>query len=109
MINGVQSKHQIWQQRIERNIHAQIAKLDRDTLGNIYHVSEFCDDIQRHMQATEHLTQPDSCYINLQQEIDEKIRSVLVDWIISVHAKFKLWPDTLYLTINLIDRYLGKF
>jgi G2/mitotic-specific cyclin-B, other len=48
-------------------------------------------------------------YINMQEEINEKIRSVLVDWIISVHLKFKLWPETLYLTINLIDRYLSIY
>ena len=37
------------------------------------------------------------------------MRAILVDWLIGVHAKFKLLPETLYLTINLIDRYFGKF
>ena len=37
------------------------------------------------------------------------MRAILVDWIISVHAKFKLLPETLYLTINLIDRYFCIF
>jgi len=37
------------------------------------------------------------------------VRAILVDWIISVHAKFKLLPETLYLTINLIDRYFSMF
>jgi Cyclin, N-terminal domain len=33
---------------------------------------------------------------------------VLVDWLVEVDLKFKLVPETLYLTINLIDRYITK-
>ena len=44
-----------------------------------------------------------------QKDINENVRAILVDWIISVHAKFKLLPETLYLTINLIDRYFARF
>lgn len=34
------------------------------------------------------------------------MRAILVDWLVEVHLKFKLVPETLYLTVNLIDRYL---
>ena len=43
-----------------------------------------------------------------QSDINESMRAILVDWIIDVHAKFKLLPETLFLTVNLIDRYLTK-
>jgi hypothetical protein len=33
------------------------------------------------------------------------MRRILVDWLIDVHMKFKLLPETLFLTINLVDRY----
>jgi G2/mitotic-specific cyclin-B, other len=36
------------------------------------------------------------------------MRAILVDWLIEVHLKFKLLPETLYITINVIDRYLEK-
>ena len=35
------------------------------------------------------------------------MRSILVDWLVEVHLKFKLVPETLYLTVNIIDRYLS--
>lgn len=35
------------------------------------------------------------------------MRAILVDWIIEVHLKFKLLPETLFVTVNLIDRYLS--
>mgnify|MGYP001249704295 CR=1 FL=1 len=44
-----------------------------------------------------------------QKDINENVRAILVDWIISVHAKFKLLPETLYITINMIDRYFSIF
>jgi cyclin B len=36
------------------------------------------------------------------------MRAILVDWLVDVHAKFKLVNETLFLTINLIDRFLEK-
>lgn len=40
--------------------------------------------------------------------IHPKMRAILVDWLVDVHLKFKLVPETLFLTVNLIDRYLSK-
>lgn len=42
-----------------------------------------------------------------QQDLNNKMRSILVDWLVEVHFKFKLQTATLYLCINLIDRYLN--
>lgn len=42
-----------------------------------------------------------------QDDITEKMRSILVDWLIDVHAKFKLEANTLFMTINVIDRFLS--
>ena len=41
-----------------------------------------------------------------QKDVNEKMRAILVDWLIEVHHKFKLVPETMYTTVNLIDRYL---
>ena len=43
-----------------------------------------------------------------QIDINEKMRGILVDWLIEVHLRFNLMPETLFLTINIIDRYLEK-
>lgn len=44
--------------------------------------------------------------MNCQAELDETMRAVLVDWIIDVHDRWELSEDTLFLCVNLIDRYL---
>ena len=41
-----------------------------------------------------------------QGEINDKMRAILIDWLIEVHLKFKLQPETLFITITIIDRYL---
>jgi len=43
----------------------------------------------------------------IQNEINEKMRAILIDWLVDVHLKFKLLEETLYITVNLIDRYLS--
>jgi cyclin B len=43
-----------------------------------------------------------------QTDINEKMRTILINWIIEVHFKFHLLSETLFICINLIDRYLSK-
>ncbi|WOG97715.1 hypothetical protein DCAR_0417056 [Daucus carota subsp. sativus] len=46
-------------------------------------------------------------YMTGQYDINERMRRILIDWLIEVHDKFNLRPETLYLTVNLIDRFLA--
>jgi len=43
-----------------------------------------------------------------QGDINEKMRAILIDWLVDVHLKFNLVNETLFLTVNLIDRYLEQ-
>ena len=36
------------------------------------------------------------------------MRAILVDWLVEVHEKFQCYPETLFLSINLMDRFLAK-
>ena len=56
------------------------------------------------------MKQEDGCvhdYMGSQPDINAKMRSILVDWLIEVHRKFELMPETLYLTLNIVDRFLS--
>ena len=46
--------------------------------------------------------------ISIQTDIKDTMRCILIDWIISLQNKFFMKNNTLFLTINLIDRYLSK-
>jgi cyclin B len=43
-----------------------------------------------------------------QVDVNEKMRAILIDWLIEVHLKFKLMPETMYVTVNVLDRFLAK-
>ena len=57
-------------------------KYDKKTLGNVYHVSEYCDSIQKNMLKTETIWGINPDYMEQQERIMENVRSTLVDWII---------------------------
>lgn len=71
-------------------------------------VTAYVQDMYCHFREKEAATSVRPLYMENQPHINERMRSILVDWLVEVHLKFKLVPETLYLTINLIDRYLTK-
>lgn len=42
-----------------------------------------------------------------QKDVTPHMRAILVDWLVEVHLKFKLMPETLFLAVWLMDRYLA--
>ena len=81
---------------------------DVKTAENSLECSEYATEIFTHLKNTEleYIAKPG--YMKNQNDINEKMRAILIDWLVEVHLKFKLYPETLYLTVNLIDRYLEK-
>lgn len=49
---------------------------------------------------------PDN-FMTQKTEVTEKMRAYLVDWLAELHYKFKMWAETLYVTIGIIDRFLA--
>ncbi|ODQ54349.1 A/B/D/E cyclin [Saitoella complicata NRRL Y-17804] len=70
-------------------------------------VSEYSDEIFSYMKDLEMKMLPNPRYMEHQTEIEWHMRAVLVDWLVQVHARFRLLPETLYLCINYVDRFLS--
>lgn len=43
-----------------------------------------------------------------QGEVTWKMRGILVDWLVEIHTKFRLLPETIFLATNIIDRLLSQ-
>ncbi|KAJ8461177.1 hypothetical protein OPV22_034103 [Ensete ventricosum] len=69
-------------------------------------VVDYVEDIYKFYKSAEHHCRPHD-YMDSQVEINAKMRAILADWLIEVHHKFELAPETLYLTFYIIDRYLS--
>jgi cyclin B len=70
-------------------------------------VREYIDDILLEMKNTQYENHPSPKYLSNQNDINQKMRGILIDWLVEVHLKVNLLPETLFISVNLIDRYLS--
>lgn len=87
---------------------SEAAPVDRQNISNPFMVAEYAQHISEELLRVEKESLPSPNYMSHQTDINFNMRAILVDWIIEVHLKFKLLPETLFITINLIDRYLSQ-
>ena len=76
-------------------------------MGNPLLATTYVNEMYDNFAVLEKEIQVNSNYMkDVQGHISEKMRAILVDWMVEVHIKFKQVPETLYLTVQLIDRFL---
>ncbi len=51
---------------------------------------------------------PNPDYMTGQTEIDWSMRQTLVDWLLQVHLRYHMLPETLWIAVNIVDRFLTK-
>ncbi|KAF4969369.1 hypothetical protein FSARC_3395 [Fusarium sarcochroum] len=79
-----------------------------EELWDVSMVAEYGDEIFEYMRELEIKMLPNPHYMDIQTEIQWSMRSVLMDWLVQVHNRFGLLPETLFLTVNYIDRFLSS-
>ncbi|KAI8000784.1 hypothetical protein LOK49_LG09G00178 [Camellia lanceoleosa] len=92
-------------QESEEKNGANLLDIDATDVDNELAVVEYVEDIYKFYKLIEGESQVHD-YMDSQLEINLKMRSILIDWLTEVHRKFELMPETLYLTINIVDQYL---
>lgn len=81
--------------------------LDTEDLDDPLMVAEYVHEIFDYMKELEISTMPNADYMDNQGELEWKMRGILVDWLLEVHTRFRLLPETLFLAVNIIDRFLS--
>lgn len=81
--------------------------LDEEDFDDPLMVSEYVNEIFPYLHELEHKTLPDPNYLFKQAQLKPKMRSILVDWLVEMHQKFRLLPETLFLAINIMDRFMS--
>ncbi|XP_019449289.1 PREDICTED: putative cyclin-B3-1 isoform X2 [Lupinus angustifolius] len=81
---------------------------DIDNECNQLEVSEYIDEIYQYYWVTEAHNPALTSYTLIQTDITPHMRAILINWLIEVHFKFDLMPETLYLTVTLVDQYLSQ-
>ncbi len=96
-------------QEAKKSIRANLEFHDKLDQRNPQLISDYAPDIFQHMRDVEqyYMVAPD--YLaNSQKEIKDTSRAFLVEWMADVHRKYKLRPDTLFLSVNACDRYMSQ-
>ena len=89
-------------------IPENVENIDQYDSNNVLLVNDFSNDIYIYLGHLEESLKLEVDFLSLQLHVTSKMRARLIDWIIAVHHKFKLLPETLYLTIAIMDRFLAK-
>jgi cyclin B len=98
----------------QNSLNSQTAKNEsmftsKDTrCQNLQEVVEYQQSIFEYLKAKNNRVSVNEFYMNDQRDITAKMRLILIDWLVDVNIKFKLLPQTIFMTVNLIDRYLSK-
>ncbi|OWZ11457.1 Cyclin [Phytophthora megakarya] len=69
---------------------------------------EYACSIYDNLRAREHRYHVTDDIFAKQEAVRPKMRAMLVDWLVEVHQRFELESQTLFLTVNYIDRYLAQ-
>ncbi|KAI3525877.1 hypothetical protein L1887_05007 [Cichorium endivia] len=85
---------------------ANVVDIDAQDMDNELAEVEYVEDIYKFYKLVENESKVHD-YMHSQPEINDKMRAILIDWLIEVHNKFELMNETLYLTINIVDRFLA--
>jgi len=80
--------------------------IDKNDSRDAQSVAEYMTDIYQYLMEKEK-DAVDPHYLNKLLDINPNMRAVLVDWLVEVHRMFKLIPETLFMAVSLIDRYLS--
>jgi cyclin B len=82
--------------------------IDINDADNQFLCSEYVNDIYNMFWRQEKEFQVNSNYMAQHTLINERMRCILVDWLVDVHLKLRMVPETIYLTVNILDRYLQQ-
>ena len=85
-------------------------EMENNINSDLQNVNEYTDEIFQNLINEEDIInlEIDANYLEYQPEINEKMRAILIDWLIDVNNRFHYKEETLYTTIYIMDRYLSK-
>ena len=86
----------------------KVIYFDTSNINNVQIPKDYLNIIYYNLLQEESIEldpKPTHTYMKNQKEINDQMRSILVDWIIDVHHKFGFTDETLFMTILIIDRY----
>ncbi|KAG9447590.1 hypothetical protein H6P81_013718 [Aristolochia fimbriata] len=83
--------------------------LSIDDSRNHLEVAEYVNEIYQYYWNMEAYYPLPANYMTIQTEVTTSMRDTLINWLIEVHLKFELMEETMFLMVQLVDRFLSEF
>jgi len=77
---------------------------EEEDIDAMYTSLEYKKEILDYLLKMEKSFLPDAMYMTTQADINFKMRSILIDWMVEVTEEYKLHDETLFLAVSFIDR-----
>lgn len=92
----------------EDSEEAKLCAIAEEREALLVNCNEYKDEILTYMREEEQKNRPKSSYMSKQPDINNSMRSILIDWLVEVSEEYKLNTETLYLAVNYTDRFLSQ-
>ena len=83
-------------------------EVDAEDREDPFYCTDYVEDVHHFLKESEqnpvYIISPQ--FLSNQSKVTSHHRCVLIDWLVQVQRKFKLLQETLYITIDILDRYL---
>jgi len=98
--------------KVSSDVEQKFARADqpktREQLEqDLYELPDYRQSIFEHLKSIEHIYAPKLNFMENQSDINSPMRTILIDWLIEVYDEYKLNDETLFLSVQYIDRFLS--
>lgn len=101
----ISMKEETFCQAFSDALLCKIEDIDSEDNENPQLCSDYVKDIYQYLRQLE-VVQCISPHFLDGRDINGRMRAILVDWLVQVHAKFRLLQETLYMCVAIMDRFL---
>ncbi len=91
---------------LQKDLPESVLDIDASDAGKHLTECRLARQIHHNLFHRECMLMAEPGYMQHQPEITGNMRAILIDWLVDVHLKFELREDTLFLAVNLLDRFL---
>lgn len=91
---------------VRENYHKPAVQPPKRLTNESRFVSEYGSEILAYFLEVERTVYSERMYMDRQSEVTDRMRKILIDWLVDVITEFKLHPETFFLAVDIIDRFL---
>lgn len=94
--------------KTRKDLEDKLSEVDRKDIDKYGYCAEYAEGITSYLCERQKATVACHGYLTSQQDVGEMERGILVDWMISASERLNLRHETLFMAVNILDRYLNQ-